>query len=90
MNDMTEILKNQRQILKYIKEEGKKYNIDTKSMVISNTHDYKENNKNCNNCDFVHRYLYPTCMIKEGILKIRFPKTKAKYCKYYTTTNEDI
>lgn len=52
--------------------------------------DYKENNKNCNNCDFVHRYLYPTCMIKEGILKIRFPKTKAKYCKYYTTTNEDI
>ena len=33
--------------------------------------DYKENNKNCNNCDFVHRYLYPTCMIKGGILKIR-------------------
>ncbi len=33
------------ELLKYIKEEGTKYNIPTKSMVISNTHNYKENGK---------------------------------------------
>lgn len=32
-------------LLKYIKKEGNKNNIDTKTMVISNTHDYKENGK---------------------------------------------
>ena len=35
-------------LLKYIKEEGKKYNIDSKAMVISNTHDYMENGKKVN------------------------------------------
>lgn len=33
------------ELLKYIKQEGQKYGIDTKSMVISNTHDYKEDGK---------------------------------------------
>ena len=33
------------ELLKYIKQEGKKYGVDTKSMVISNTHDYRENGK---------------------------------------------
>lgn len=32
-------------LLKYIKNEGKKYNINAKSMIISNTHSYKENGK---------------------------------------------
>ena len=34
------------ELLKYIKDEGKKFNVNTKAMVISNTHDYKENGKN--------------------------------------------
>lgn len=34
------------ELLKYIKDEGKKFNVATKNMVISNTHDYKENGKN--------------------------------------------
>lgn len=33
------------ELLKYIKEEGKKHNVNVKSMVISNTHDYRENGK---------------------------------------------
>ena len=33
------------ELLKYIKEEGKKYNVKTKTIVLSNTHDYKENGK---------------------------------------------
>lgn len=33
------------ELLKYIKDEGKKYNVDTKNMVISNTHNYFENGK---------------------------------------------
>ena len=33
------------ELLKYIKSEGKKYNVDTKNMVISNTHNYFENGK---------------------------------------------
>lgn len=31
------------ELLKYIKEEGQRYNVETKNMVISNTHDYLEN-----------------------------------------------
>jgi len=31
------------ELLKYIKEEGRKYNVKTKTIVLSNTHDYKEN-----------------------------------------------
>lgn len=33
------------ELLKYIKEEGNKYNVKTKVIVLSNTHDYKENGK---------------------------------------------
>ncbi len=33
------------ELLKYIKEEGQKYNVKTKTIVLSNTHDYKENGK---------------------------------------------
>ncbi len=33
------------ELLKYIKEEGKKYNVKTKTIVLSNTHEYKENGK---------------------------------------------
>ena len=33
------------ELLKYIKEEGKKYNVKTTTIVLSNTHDYKENGK---------------------------------------------
>lgn len=33
------------ELLKFIKDEGKKFNVNTKAMVISNTHDYKENGK---------------------------------------------
>ena len=33
------------ELLKYIKEEGNKYNVKTKTIVLSNTHDYKENGK---------------------------------------------
>lgn len=52
--------------------------------------DYKENNKNCNNCDFVHKLPYVSCEVKDVVKKIHFPKLKAKYCKYYTVTNEEI
>ena len=31
------------ELLKYIKEEGKKYNVETTTIVLSNTHDYKDN-----------------------------------------------
>lgn len=48
------------ELLKYIKEEGKKYNLDTKSMVISNTHDYKENGKKVQIKD-VAKYLDGIC-----------------------------
>lgn len=33
------------ELLKYIKEEGKKYSVKTKTIVLSNTHDYMENGK---------------------------------------------
>ena len=33
------------ELLKYIKEEGKKHSVKTKTIVLSNTHDYKENGK---------------------------------------------
>ena len=33
------------ELLKYIKQEGIKYNVKTKTIVLSNTHDYKENGK---------------------------------------------
>ena len=33
------------ELLKYIKEEGNKHNVKTKTTVLSNTHDYKENGK---------------------------------------------
>lgn len=33
------------ELLKYIKAEGKKYDVKTKTIVLSNTHDYKENGK---------------------------------------------
>ncbi len=33
------------ELLKYIKEEGRKYDVDTETIVLSNTHDYRENGK---------------------------------------------
>lgn len=33
------------ELLKYIKEEGQKHSVKTKTIVLSNTHDYKENGK---------------------------------------------
>ena len=33
------------ELLKYVKEEGKKYHVNTKNIVLSNTHDYRENGK---------------------------------------------
>lgn len=33
------------ELLKYIKEEGKRNNVSTRTIVLSNTHDYKENGK---------------------------------------------
>lgn len=47
-------------LLKYVKEEGKKYNVDSKSMVISNTHDYMENGKHVEIKDVVD-YLDGMC-----------------------------
>ena len=41
-------------------EEGKKYNVDSKSMVISNTHDYMENGKHVEIKDVVD-YLDGMC-----------------------------
>lgn len=52
-------------LLKYIKKEGNKYNINTKSMVISNTHDYKENGKPVNIQDICD-YLDGVCFTVHG------------------------
>lgn len=52
-------------LLKYVKEEGKKYNINTKNMVISNTHDYKENGKHVNIKD-ISSYLDGLCFTVHG------------------------
>lgn len=53
------------ELLKYIKEEGKKNNINTKSMVISNTHDYKENGKPVNIED-IAEYIDGMCVTIHG------------------------
>lgn len=52
--------------------------------------DYKKRYKSCKHCKFAHKSPYVSCEVRDVLKKIRFPKTKAKYCKYYTTTNEEI
>jgi len=52
-------------LLKYIKEEGKKYNINSKSMVISNTHDYKEKGQNVEIKDIM-QYIDGMCFTVHG------------------------
>lgn len=47
-------------LLKYIKKEGKNNGTETKTMVISNTHDYKENGKNIE-IEEVTKYLDGMC-----------------------------
>ena len=53
------------ELLKYIKQEGKKYDIDTKSMVISNTHEYKEKGEKINIED-INDYLDGVCLTVHG------------------------
>lgn len=53
------------ELLKYIKEEGKKYGIETKNMVISNTHDYKENGKPVKFED-INLYIDGLCLTVHG------------------------
>ena len=53
------------ELLKYVKEEGKKYDLPTKSMVISNTHDYKENGKSVNIED-IAQYIDGMCVTVHG------------------------
>lgn len=53
------------ELLKFIKGEGKKYNINTRNMVISNTHDYKENGKPVNIEDTIE-YLEGVCFTVHG------------------------
>lgn len=53
------------ELLKYIKEEGNKNNLNTKSLVISNTHDYKENGKNVDIKE-VYQYIDGMCLTVHG------------------------
>jgi len=56
---------NLMKLLKYIKEEGDKNHISTKSLVISNTHDYKENGENV--CiEEVCKYVDGMCLTVHG------------------------
>lgn len=52
-------------LIKYIKEEGKKYNIDSKAMVISNTHDYKEDGSPVS-IEEISKYLDGICFTIHG------------------------
>lgn len=54
------------EILKYVKNEGKEYGIPTKTMVISNTHDYKENGQLVDIKDIVE-YIDGMCVTVHGI-----------------------
>lgn len=53
------------ELLKYIKEQGKEYNVATKSMIISNTHDYKENGKSAKIED-IAQYIDGMCVTIHG------------------------